>query len=115
MGRGRGVSGTPGASLSGSNDVPYSVSSGQYFIAIGLGSGWQFSTSPNFAYDWETSDLTFPVGAGIAKTTHIGKIPLKIQVEAQYYVEQTDAFGPEWLFKFTFTPVINNPILALFD
>jgi hypothetical protein len=35
--------------------------------------------------------------------------PWKFQGQVQYYVEQPDAFGPEWLFKLTITRVIKNP------
>jgi len=52
-----------------------------------------------------------PVGIGVAKTTKIGEQPWKFQAQVQYYVEQPDAFGPEWLLKFTFTPVIKNPFI----
>lgn len=53
--------------------------------------------------------LTLPVGLGLAKTTKLGGKPWKFQV--QYFAEQPDAFGPEWLLKLTITPVIKNPFL----
>jgi len=31
--------------------------------------------------------------------------------QVQYFVEQLDAFGPEWLLKFSVTPVIKSPFL----
>ena len=98
--------------------APHSVTAGQYFYAIGLGKGWQIASGPNFAYDWKADDsdqaLTLPIGLGIAKTTSVGNTKVKFQVQAQYFVEQPDAFGPEWLFKFTATPVITNPFANLF-
>ena len=50
-----------------------------------------------------------PVGIGLAKTTRLGGKPWKFQAQVQHYVAQPDAFGPEWLFKFTVTPVVKNP------
>jgi hypothetical protein len=97
--------------LAGSNDQAHSVTGGQYFYAIGLGKGWQIASGPNFAYNWlADSDqaLTLPVGIGVAKTTKFGSTPVKFQVQVQYFVEQPDAFGPEWLLKFSMTPVIKN-------
>jgi hypothetical protein len=44
----------------------------------------------------------------VAKTTKLGSTPVKFQVQVQYFVEQPDAFGPEWLLKFSMTPVIKN-------
>jgi hypothetical protein len=87
------------------------VTAGQYFYAVGLGKGWQIASGPNFSYNWlADSDqaLTLPVGIGVAKTTKLGSTPVKFQVQVQYFVEQPDAFGPEWLLKFSMTPVIKN-------
>ena len=60
-------------------------------------------------YDWEAdggNKLNLPLGGGFAKTTKIGKMPLRFAAEIQNYVVSTDRFGPEWLFKFTVTPVM---------
>jgi hypothetical protein len=97
--------------------APHSVTAGQYFYAIGLGKGWQIASGPNFAYDWKADSdqaWTFPIGTGIAKTTGVGKTKVKFQVQVQYFLEQPDVFGPEWLFKFTATPVIANPFVKLY-
>ena len=51
------------------------------------------------------------MGLGLAKTTTLGGKPWKFSAQVQYFVEQPDAFGPEWLLKFTITPVIKNPFL----
>jgi len=101
--------------VGGSNDVNYSVMTAQYFYAYGLGKGWQFASSPVITYDSEAVSgqrWTVPLGIGIAKTTTLGGTHWKFQGQLQYYVEQPDAFGPDWLFKFTFTPVVKNPFLG---
>ena len=98
--------------VGGWKDEAHSVTAGQYFYAYGLGKGWQIASGPNFSYNWNADSgqaLTLPVGLGLAKTTAIGKTPVKFQVQAQYFVEKPDAFGPEWLLKFSVTPVIKNP------
>jgi len=103
--------------VAGSNDDTHSVTAGQYFYAIGLGDGWQIASGPNFAYDWKADHdqaWTIPVGLGLAKTAAVGKTKAKFQFQVQYFVEQPDAFGPEWLFKFTVTPVVMNPFVKLF-
>jgi len=104
--------------VAGSNDDTHSVTAGQYFYAIGLGDGWQIASGPNFAYDWKADHdqaWTIPVGLGLAKTAAVGKTKAKFQFQVQYFVEQPDVFGPEWLFKFTFTPVVTNPLVKLFE
>ena len=97
--------------VAGSNDDYHSVTAGQYFYAIGLGNGWQIASGPNFHYDWQADSdqaWTLPVGIGIAKTAKIDTTPTKFQLQLQYFVEQPDAFGPEWLLKFSVTPVVRN-------
>ena len=103
--------------VAGSNDDYHSVTAGQYFYAIGLGNGWQIASGPTFSYDWQADSdqaWTLPVGIGIAKTVKIGTTPTKFQLQLQYFVKQPDAFGPEWLLKFTVTPVVKNVFASWF-
>lgn len=103
--------------LGGANDESYSVLTAQYFYAIGLGKGWQIASSPIITYDWNADSdqaLTLPVGLGLAKTMKFGGKPWKFQAQVQYFVEQPDAFGPEWLLKFTISPVVQNKLAGLF-
>jgi hypothetical protein len=98
----------------GSNDSAYSVLTAQYFYAYGLGKGWQIAASPIVTYDWHADSdeaLTLPLGIGVAKTTLVGSMPFKFQLQIQKFVEQPDSFGPDWLVKFTVTPVIKNPFV----
>lgn len=101
--------------IGGSNDTDFSTLTAQYFYAIGLGNGWQLASSPVLSYDWEADDnddaWTVPVGFGVAKTTQLGNTTWKFQFQVQKYVVQPDPFGPDWLVKFTITPVIKNPFL----
>ena len=102
--------------VGGSNDDDYSVMTAQYFYAYGLGGGWQIASSPVLSYDWEADSddaWTVPIGVGLAKTTQFGKQPWKFQFQVQKYLVQPDLFGPDWLVKFTVTPVVKNPFLAL--
>ena len=83
----------------------------QAYFAYGLGKGWQLISNPTMTYDWEGDSgnkLNLPLGGGIAKTTRIGKMPLKVTAEIQTFVASTDRFGPDWLFKFTIVPVLWN-------
>jgi hypothetical protein len=103
--------------IGGWDDASHSVMTAQYFYAVGLGKGWQFAASPIITYDWNADSdqaLTLPVGIGVAKTTHIGGAPWKFAAQLHYFVEQPDAFGPEWLIKFTVTPVVQNKLAVLF-
>ncbi len=103
--------------VGGSNDTSYSTLTSQYFYAITLGNGWQLASSPVLSYDWKADSddaWTVPIGFGAAKTTKIGNTPWKFQLQVQKYVVQPDTFGPDWLVKFTVTPVVKNVFASLF-
>jgi len=98
--------------VGGSNDEDFSTTTIEYFYAYGLGGGWQFAAGPTIEADWEadsSNTWTVPIGIGIEKTTKFGSTPWNISLEAHYYVEQPDSFGPEFLLVFQITPVIANP------
>lgn len=59
-------------------------------------------------YDWEASQWTIPLQMQVSKTFMIGKLPLKLAWEVNYYVEHADAFGPQWMVGFNITPVVPN-------
>jgi hypothetical protein len=103
--------------IGGWDDTGHSVMTAQYFYAYGLGKGWQIASAPVITYDWNADSdqaWTVPLGFGVSRTTAIGGKPWKFQVQVQYFVEQPDAFGPEWLLKFTVTPVVQNKLAKLF-
>jgi hypothetical protein len=81
----------------------------QAYLSYGLGNGWQLISNPMITYDWKGDSgnkLNLPLGGGVAKTTSIGKMPLRITAEVQYYVASTDRFGPDMLFKFSLSPIM---------
>jgi len=81
----------------------------QAYFSYGLGNGWQLISNPIIAYDWagdSGNKLNLPLGGGIAKTTRIGNMPLRMATEVEYYVASTDRFGPDLLLKFTLSPII---------
>jgi hypothetical protein len=72
--------------------------------------------SPVILANWEADSENrwqVPVGFGFSHTIKIGKLPVKYGFELQYYLETPKAYGPEWNFVFTITPVIPNPFKLL--
>jgi hypothetical protein len=65
--------------------------------------------APNWRYNWETDQLSLPLGIGFDTLIKVGKLPTKVGVEVYYYVEQDDDFGPEWQVRFLFVPVLPSP------
>ena len=88
----------------------YSNTQVQLFLTFLPGGGWSVGSSPIMNYDWKASDWTIPLQIFAAKTIMAGKTPVKLQLEMNYYVEQPDAFGPEWMVSFNITPVVPNVI-----
>jgi len=81
------------------------------FFAYGLGNGWQIISNPSILYDWEAdsgNELLLPLGGGVSKTTRFGQVPVRMDLELQYYVVSPDRFGPEWLLAFNLRPVFKG-------
>ena len=85
------------------------VLGGQYVFFAGLGGGWQFVASPPWSYNWETGDLTLPIGGGPFRTFMVGNTPVKAGIQFNYYVSQPDPFGPKWGMRLNITPRLKRP------
>jgi len=92
-----------------SGDTNGSRLGGQYAIAFSLPGGWQLVSSPPFSYNWETKELTLPLGGGPFRTIVLGSTPVKLGLMAYYYVSQPDAFGPKWSVRFQIQPSLTRP------
>jgi hypothetical protein len=65
--------------------------------------------APNWRYNWEAKQLDLPIGFGLDTLINVGPLPLKIGMEAYYFVESSSVFGPEWQFRLFFVPVFPAP------
>ena len=100
--------------IAGEDDYDTSLTSIQYIYNINLGGGYQLAAGPIITYDWEADSdqaWTIPLGVGLAKTSMVGKMPIKSQVQLFYNVEAPDDFGQEWGIKLTISPVVKNPFV----
>jgi len=89
-----------------------SVTAGQYFYVVGVGNGWQIAGTPTFAINHNAekgNKLTLPLGTGVVKVTHFGKLPVKLALQYWYYVASPEAFGPKHLVRLQIAPVIPLP------
>lgn len=84
----------------------------QYVLRYRLTPETTIGFAPNIRYNW-TADggekLALPVGLGGDTMIKIGPLPVKIGLEAYYYVETPDDFGPEWQIRFLFVPILPSP------
>ncbi len=82
----------------------------QYFLTwSGLPNHWQLNSSPTITYDRKAKGgdaWAVPIGIGAGKMVKLGKLPVKIQAEYDYYVVHPNDFGPRHLFTIKLTPVI---------
>jgi hypothetical protein len=98
--------------VAGEDSFSTSITGGQYFYTYNLSNGWQISSSPTFSYNHKAPSgqgWTVPVGFGVSKTAILGSRPWKFGLQYWQYVEQADAFGPDWEVRFTVTPVVSLP------
>ena len=81
----------------------------QYILRYRLSPLTNIGCAPNIRYNWETDQLSFPIGIGFDTLVKLGPLPVKVGAELHYYVEQSDDFGPEWLLRIFFVPVLPAP------
>ncbi len=84
----------------------------QPFYWFGVGNCWQVGGSPSMTANYTggvDTDFSIPLNLGVAKTIILGKMPLKMTVQGQYFVTRPDVAGASWGVFFQITPVIKMP------
>ena len=56
---------------------------------------------------------TLPLNLTLGKTVIWKGRPWKLSAEVNYFVDQPDAFGPEWMFGINIAPVVENVFATL--
>jgi hypothetical protein len=82
----------------------------QYVLRYRVGSDTYIGCAPNIQYNWKTDDWNIPVGGGFDTMIKIGPLPVKVGMEAYYFVKHgSDAFHNDWQLRFFFIPVLPSP------
>jgi len=89
-------------------DNSFSTTQIQPFMKYLPGGGWAVGSLPIMDYDWVNEEWTIPLNLTVSKTLKWGNTPVKIELDLNYYVEQPDEFGPEWMIGLNITPVVPN-------
>ena len=97
-----------------SGDIDVNLTTMQVFYIKFAAAGVTYGSSPIMSYDHEEDELTLPLNFSVSKTTALGGRPWKLGAEINYYVEQPDAFGPEWMISFSAAPVVENAMAEWF-
>jgi hypothetical protein len=100
--------------IGGSGDQSISLTSVQLFGTMIPGGGWNYGTNPIITYDWESEQATIPVNFNFGRTVIWGGSPWKLSMEFNYYIEQADEFGPDWMVGFNVSPVVKNGMAEWF-
>jgi hypothetical protein len=101
--------------VTGWSNESFNTTQFQPVLQFLLGDGWNAGSAPIGNYNWESSEWTIPINLNVSKTVLLGKTPWKFELEANYYVEQPDAFGPQWMIGFNISPVVKNPFQKGFN
>jgi hypothetical protein len=103
--------GSRGAREPGVRDASYG--SLLYFVSVNLPNAWQFGFNPTITYDARASSgnrWNVPVGLMVAKTTLLGKLPVKFNFGVEYSVVSENAYGRRAALVLEVVPVIPNLI-----
>jgi hypothetical protein len=77
---------------------PYSNGLLEPFVNYNFGDGWYLHSSPIVTMDWLAppgQQLLLPLGGGVGKIVHLGKLPVNFKAEAYYNVVRPD-FASDW-------------------
>jgi hypothetical protein len=80
-----------------------------YLMFVNLPDAWQFGFSPTITYDARAGSgnrWNVPVGLGVAKTTLVGRLPVKFFFGLEYSVVSQDAYGDRARLVLEVIPVI---------
>ena len=91
-----------------------SLTTVQVFYTHLPGGGWNLGSTPIMVYDHESSQWTIPINFTVGKTVILSGRPWKISGEINFFVDQPDAFGPEWFIGFNVGPVVENVMAGWF-
>ena len=85
------------------NDAEVNTTAIQPFVNYNLPNGWYLTSGPTLTANWSAPDSddqwTIPVGGGIGKVLHIGKLPVNAKVAAYYNAVKPDG-GADWQLQF---------------
>ena len=80
-----------------------------YAFVRTLPNGWTVGTNPNMFVDWEApsgNKVSFPVGLQVGKLRKLGPMPVKFDLQVQYYAVRPQVYGPKWNLQLQITPIL---------
>jgi hypothetical protein len=80
-----------------------------YAFVRTLPNGWTVGTNPNMFVDWEApsgNKVSFPVGLQVGKLRKLGPMPVKFDLQVQYYAVHPQVYGSKWNLQLQITPIL---------
>jgi hypothetical protein len=80
-----------------------------YAFVRTLPNGWTVGTNPNMFVDWEApsgNKVSFPVGLQVGKLRKLGLMPVKFDLQVQYYAVHPQVYGSKWNLQLQITPIL---------
>ena len=100
--------------VGGSGNKEINLTTIQVFGTYLPGGGWNYGSSPIISYDHVAHQWTLPINFSFGKTVLWKNRPWKLSAEINYFVDQPDAFGPQWFIGFNVAPVVENVLAGWF-
>jgi hypothetical protein len=97
----------------GGNGQKTNQMSTYYSFVYFFSNGWSVGTEPNMLVNWQApagNKVTFPVGLQVGKLRKLGRMPVKFDVQVQYYPVHPQVIGPKWNIQLQVTPIIPSLI-----
>lgn len=85
----------------------------QYILKYRVSPIFNIGMSPIIVANWDKESgnkWSVPIGLGFSSTFKLGRLPINLAYETQYYAESPNLVGAEWNFRFTLTTGMMNPL-----
>jgi hypothetical protein len=85
----------------------------QYFLRYRVSPTFNIGMSPIIEANWDRDSgnrWSIPIGLGFSSTFKMGRLPVNLSYETQYYAESPNFYGTQWNFRFTLTTGMMNPL-----
>lgn len=100
--------------VGGSGNVDVNQTNLQLIYTYLPGGGWNVGSAPVMTYNHVTDESTIPLNLSFGKTVIWEGRPWKLGMEINYYVENPDAFAPDWMIGLSIAPVVENVFASWF-
>jgi hypothetical protein len=100
--------------VGGSGNKEINLTTIQVFGTYLPGGGWNYGSSPIISYDHVAHQWTLPLNFSFGKTIIRKGRAWKLSTEINYFVDQPDTFGPQWMIGFNVAPVVKNAMANWF-